>query len=246
MKIKPFKNAGRFTTFENDIIDFIMPLCKPNTWKIVCATIRKTTGWHKEEDWISVSQFMKITGIVGRGTCHTAIIDAVESKFLIKTKYRNSFKYALNKQYEIRNVPKIGTDIVTESGTSNVPKIGHTKETTTKDKSTKEKKNTYTNDLKKQFVYVLADVMEMDATINFAKLARWGKVLHGGKYTPHQISKIYGYGGVYWKEDWRGKKGQLPNYSTITATIKSFTRAFKEKEGWKKYVEGEFGEFIEH
>lgn len=246
MKIKPFENAGRFTTFENDIIDYIMPLCKPNTWKIVCATIRKTTGWHKEEDWISVSQFMKLTGIKGRGTCHTAIIDAVESEFLIKTKFRNSFKYALNKRYEIRNVPEIGIGIIPKIGTSIVPEIGHTKDTITKDKEQKIK-DIYIN----SFVFVLADVMGMDSKIssNFGKIKKWAKVLDKAGYTPAQVLEIYSPGGLWYTDDWRGKKGQEPNYSTLTATIKGFVRAPKKKdseEDRRKYFEGEFSEFIEH
>ena len=107
------------------------------------------------------------------------------------------------------------------------------------------KKNIYTNDIKKQFVFVLADVMDMDAGLNFPKLAKWGKVLHGNGYTPTQISEIYGYGGVYWKQDWRGKKGQPPNFSTITGTIKKLAGLTKKNPS-DKYITGKYAEFVEH
>ena len=242
MKIKPFKNAGRFTTFENDIIDYIMPLCKPNTWKIVCATIRKTTGWHKEEDWISVTQFMKMTGIKGRGTCHNAIIDATGSEFLVRKKFRNSFKYALNKHYEIGNVPKIGTSIVTEIGTPNVPKIGNTKETTTKEIKEQKIKDIYIN----SFVFVLADVMGMDAKINFGKIKRWATVLDGAGYAPLQVSDIYSPGGLWYTDDWRGKKGDMPTIGHINDTIKRLSSVPDKEEDRQKYVTGEFSDMIEH
>lgn len=244
MKIKPFEDAGGFTTFHNTILDHIMPLCSANEWKILCVTIRKTVGWQKADDWISLSLYKRLSGIKSRTTVIKAIQSLLGLGFLKRTPYRDSFKYALNREYSVeiglpstKNVPPIST------------KSEHTKDNTTKDKPTKEKKNTYTNDLKKQFVYVLADIMEMDANLNFGKLAKWGKALHRNGYTPKQLSEIYGYGGVYWKEDWRGKdKKQTPNYATITDSIKKLSGASKHKEEdhWKKYVEGEFSDFIEH
>jgi phage replication O-like protein O len=140
--IKPFENTGQFTTFDNAILDYIMPLCKPNTWKILCATIRKTRGWNKDEDSISLSQFAKMTGIKNRSTVVSAIQDAIELGFLICDKNKMTNSYSLNKQYEIRTSLKNGLvqksyQKQSKNRTRTSPKNGHTKES--KDK--KEIKN---------------------------------------------------------------------------------------------------------
>ena len=244
MTIKPFENAGRFTTFENDIIDYIMPICKPNTWKIICATIRKTTGWHKDEDWITVSQFMVLTGIKGRGTCHNAIEDAIDNKFLTRKKFGTSFKYALNREYEISNVPKIGTLNVTEIGTSNVPKTGHTKETITKDNSTKEKKEkalqpapngSTTKETLHEMVLALDKVTGIDHKLQYGRLAKDGKKLLQAGYTAEDVGKIYFRGGDWFTEDakgvnWKGYKNkERPATSDILNTIKELSGKNEEK-----------------
>jgi len=131
--IKPFEKVGGHTTFDNAILDHIMPRCKPNTWKVVCATIRKTVGWNKDYDPISFSQYQKSTGIASKGTLTDAIQDALDNKFIEREAFGNSFIYSLNKNYEI----EIGTETVpvrfsdrnrygncTDNGTETV----HTKE----------------------------------------------------------------------------------------------------------------------
>jgi phage replication O-like protein O len=114
----PFNNAGGYTTFDNAILDLIMPLCEPNEWKIVCATLRKTRGWSKDSDFISVSQYMKLTGIRNRTTCVNAIQKALNHKFLVREPYgKQAYKYALNKGYRIHT----STETVLVTSTETVP-----------------------------------------------------------------------------------------------------------------------------
>ncbi len=101
MKIKPFENAGGYTTFHNAILDHILPLCTSNEWKIVCITLRKTIGWQKEEDWVSLSQYQKLAGIKSRPTAHKAIQGCLSKKFITRTPYNDSFKYSLNLNYSL-------------------------------------------------------------------------------------------------------------------------------------------------
>lgn len=148
-KIQPFNDAGGFTTFDNAILDYIMPSCKPNTWKVVCATLRKTIGWEdqqnggrKELDQISISQYQEMTGIVGRSTMITAIEDALKEGYLIRFPDGQSYKYGLNRGYEIETSPKIvpvpkQDQSQSQNRTSTSPKIVHTKER----KETKENKS---------------------------------------------------------------------------------------------------------
>lgn len=107
MIVKPFANAGNYTTFDNAILDYIMPNCDYVVWKILCATIRKTTGWNKRRDRISLSQYMMLTGITNRTVVKEGIGRALEAGYIIRYKNRNSFDYELNRDYEIStgNVP---------------------------------------------------------------------------------------------------------------------------------------------
>lgn len=101
MKVKPFSNAGGYTTFDNAILDYIMRECRPNTWKILCVAIRSTHGWSKEQDKISVTQFMEKSGIKSKPTAIAAIQDAVNSGYLIRDESEMTHSFRLNKQYEI-------------------------------------------------------------------------------------------------------------------------------------------------
>lgn len=60
--------------FPNSIIDELLPELSHSELKCYLAVLRKTKGWNREEDYISVSQFMKVTGLSNR-----SVIDACES-----------------------------------------------------------------------------------------------------------------------------------------------------------------------
>jgi hypothetical protein len=101
MRIKPFRNQGGYTQFDNWTLDYIMPSCKPNTWKVVCVTLRMTRGWQKEYDMISLSQYQRLTGISSRETLMNAIKDALAKGYINREKCGDSFTYSLNRAYEI-------------------------------------------------------------------------------------------------------------------------------------------------
>jgi phage replication protein O, N-terminal domain len=60
--------------FPNSIIDDLLPELSHSELKCYLCVLRKTKGWNKEEDAISVSQFMKVTGLSNK-----AVISACES-----------------------------------------------------------------------------------------------------------------------------------------------------------------------
>jgi phage replication O-like protein O len=49
--------------------------------RIVASIIRKTQGWNKKEDWISLSQFEAMTGIGKSNVCRT-INQLIKAKIL--------------------------------------------------------------------------------------------------------------------------------------------------------------------
>lgn len=108
-KTKPFDNLDGFTAIHNSFIDYIIPVVKPNTLKVILIVLRKTVGcvstktaygW-KEKAVISTSQFHKLTGIVGRTTLVDAVQDAIDGGYVVRVSKGNSFAYSINRDLTI-------------------------------------------------------------------------------------------------------------------------------------------------
>ena len=90
------KFIPNFLQVPNAVIDELLPDLTGAELKCYLVVIRKTKGWNKESDNISISQFMKATGL-----SNSAVIKACESLvkygLLIKQNgARNTGVYAVN------------------------------------------------------------------------------------------------------------------------------------------------------
>lgn len=65
---------------------------------------------------------------------------------------------------------------------------------------------------------------DMNISSNFGKVGRLSRDLLKAKYKPEDITRIYGRGGIWFTQDWRGKKGDLPNMASIAETIGNFSK----------------------
>ena len=117
--IKPFARPG-FTTFNNYILDHIMPDLSANGWKVLCVAIRQTIGWQDEEtasgrremEVISYSQFRQMTGIGSDQTVARAIKECVDRGYMLRVPGEGQeISYGLNMDYEIE-VVATSTEIV--------------------------------------------------------------------------------------------------------------------------------------
>ncbi len=106
--------------------------------------IRKTYGWHKKYDFISLSQFVDGTGLRKPTVCK-AIKKLLQMNLIITQKDNGiATSYSFNKHFNKWNLlPKKITLPKKEirgsqKGNQGVPKKGHTKETITKETITKE------------------------------------------------------------------------------------------------------------
>jgi len=90
-----------FTRIANEILE-MLSLCTltGGQLRVIWVVIRKTYGYRKKQDYISLSQFEKYTGLT-RGNVCTILKYLVSHKVLLKN---NSF-YKLNKNYEDWVVP---------------------------------------------------------------------------------------------------------------------------------------------
>lgn len=71
-------------------------------------------------------------------------------------------------------------------------------------------------------VQALANVMEVDEYLEGARLGKLASALRKGRYTPAVIRAAYSRDGPYYREDWRGQKGQAPNERAIRETVMKF------------------------
>lgn len=102
-EVKPFASAGGYTVFSNTILDLIMRRCTPTEWLIICAVMRKTTGWNKPTDDISISQLMELTGL-SKQTVITAAKRAVEDGYITRdgNGIRKMPTYSINRDYTLK------------------------------------------------------------------------------------------------------------------------------------------------
>ena len=82
------------TQISNDFLEIHMKNLSGGATKVFLAISRKTIGWHKETDSISISQIMVLTGLSNRGVINS--ISELEKNGLIKVfrkKTEKDFNY---------------------------------------------------------------------------------------------------------------------------------------------------------
>lgn len=70
----------------NAVVDDFLYRMSGNAWKCYAVIVRKTTGWQKEMDYISVSQFKNLTGIKTDVTVADALKELVELNLIASVK----------------------------------------------------------------------------------------------------------------------------------------------------------------
>jgi phage replication O-like protein O len=125
------------TDIANDIIDRLCSYrLSGEEWQILLVVLRKTYGWHKKQDCISLSQFVNMTGIA-RSSVVRAIAKLVTKRLLLSYKNvtTNVNVFEFNKDYDTWGVVtkrllsyKKVTEVVTKKYPKVVTKLSHTKE----------------------------------------------------------------------------------------------------------------------
>lgn len=84
------------TQTPNELYDRIMPVVTPATWKVICFICRKTYGWRKDWDALSLTQISSGTGL--SDTCVSeALAELIASGLLKRGSMTNyGFLYSLN------------------------------------------------------------------------------------------------------------------------------------------------------
>ena len=140
----------------NFIVDQLIQTISPNALKIYLIIIRKTKGWNKEADYISISQLQTLSGIKKNETIFK-VLKELESQNLIFAEKNKG------KMSRFSVVPFIGT--TTKKGDEVIPKNGTT--TTTKKRYTTKTTNTKTINTKKEEIEIYP------AELNVCAFEQW-------------------------------------------------------------------------
>lgn len=87
-------NQG-FILVSNCFFDECMREVSGSAFKVICAIARKTIGWHKTEDIVSLSQLQEATSL-SRKTVLAAIQEAIAGGWITQRAAGNSFAYGLS------------------------------------------------------------------------------------------------------------------------------------------------------
>jgi len=255
-----------YTIIPNIILDKMMSEMSESEFRVVIAICRKTFGWHKDKDRISISQIEKLTGL-----SHNAVIEgtkqALERGIVERHPISQSFEYEISVfeevetsnlglpvilDYELEPKPVIldyqqkkGLKDIDASASTTLPPQGSKPEPL---KSIDSQVPTNGNGNHKiltsqqAMVGALAMVCELDIRLEKGKLVTNAARLIKAGYTHEQINNFYGKGGEYYKRDWRGKQGQLPNIATINDTIAQAVKGNWGIPSWTKESQSKFPE----
>lgn len=136
-----------YTRIANELLDAIVSFdLGKRHYKIVFFVLRKTYGWNKKADVMSLSQIVTGTGLQ-RGHACEAVNELVAMKVLLKREHFNGQLLELNKKYKDwvvlpkrEHVPETGTDC-SRNRNKSVPETG----------TTKDKKNTIKRHIPENF-----------------------------------------------------------------------------------------------
>ena len=122
-----------FTQTPNILIDEWLPILSPTEFKLIMVIVRKTFGWHKESDTISLKQLVKATGMSKQG-CINAIDGLVKHGLIFKIQscgeygqLPNSYRLDIEKPDAPFEDEKSGfVKNVGGGGTNPIPEVVHT------------------------------------------------------------------------------------------------------------------------
>jgi phage replication O-like protein O len=167
----PQKENG-FTGIANEILDHLsMPGINGSEYRILLAVIRKTYGFNKKKDRISLTQFEKLTSM-NRAHVVRTIKELVSKRILLK----DGTSYLFNKNWEEWVVEKRGgtqKDTSTQMDTT-ASTQKDTKSSTQKD-THKRKKDNITKDTTEQSSALIAEVIHLFEEVNPACKRMYGR-----------------------------------------------------------------------
>jgi len=94
-----------YTRISNVLLDALCKTHLSGTVRQILDTIfRKTYGWHKKTDRISLSQFSECTGLTRRN-CLRSINKLEKMNMIIVDRHKNYSEYTIQKDFDLWKIP---------------------------------------------------------------------------------------------------------------------------------------------
>ena len=202
----------------------------------------------KPDDWMVIIEDIIKHSTDGVRAVRSGIKELEDAGYIVSVQERDEDGRFDKKIWNVYEAPYMGVSASTkrtdgEQSTVNTfsangkPASGkkHTtnKELTNKDTTNKENNNSIPKDELTSYIYLLAEITGQDKNlINWGWYSKEAKKLHDAGYSLEVIANIYNRDGAWYKEDWRGKKGQKPTIKQIRETIKELAKKSDKKQEW--------------
>lgn len=219
----PQKENG-YTSIATEIVDALVKIkLSGYEYRILFVIFRKTYGWQKKEDWISLSQFVQATNISRPHVCR-ALRMLIGQNIITKGGTRDQPRYAFQKNYDkwsslpkgarSHHVTKGGNKVLPKGVIRVVPKGAHTKDIYTKETIQMKNKKFFVNQYRERMGKEPMETKLTEAQLDFFKRSQLIPVFqeavnhcHSKSYftNPHDItdlkrenSKINGAIKLFW------------------------------------------------
>jgi phage replication O-like protein O len=237
---------GEYTRIHNSILE-VLALAKlpAGALKLLLFLLRKTYGWNKKEDAISLTQWQEGTGLT-RHNVAAHLEQLVKLNVIYRTPQGQGFVYGFNKYIEQWNTavftkdgnraerwkgsPKqgtgssVGTSSKTGTRTSSKLGTGTSSRTGTHKRQLKTPKDTSAY----QAVFdALMTVCKLDAALKGSQIGKTANALLKAGYLDGDVKAQ---GDWWYRHDFRGRKGQPPTLAQVTDTILVAKQA-KDRQG---------------
>ncbi len=212
-----------YTQVPNLLFDDLLSTIGEAELKVVLWIARKTFGWHKDSDQISLSQLMTATGMSRQGVLN-GIENGISHGLIGRIPHGQSFLYFL----VVNEVDQSTT--LTSASLQSRPEVVNEVDTQKKTKDNLNKKEfsgrplTAWQQQVKEMSEAIATVTGDDLNIEQIKrrVAQISAQLLKAGYLPADLPAFHG----YWKtRDWRGKQGQAPTRQQVLEELPKAKRA---------------------
>lgn len=234
-------DEGDYTRIHNEILCALAKARLSGAeFRCVMFLLRKTYGWQKKEDKISLSQWGEGTG-TQRGHVLETLNELIKKNIVYRRMDGGQIPvYGFNKYFEqwtdveadsergkrfektevLPNKVLLPEQVtVTKTGNSTVTNIGNA--TVTNIGTHKRKKETVKESLPtppvNQIMFgEIAQVCRLDPKLQATRIGKTGKELLAASYTPDDVTAF----GSWWAtNDWRGQRGEAPTLALLIENI---------------------------
>lgn len=222
---------GEYTRIHNAILEALAKArLTGSEFRCVFYLLRKTYGWNKKEDRISLSQWAEGTD-TKRNHVMSILNGLIAKKIIYKldgyiptygfnkytdewqdigvdSKIGNRFSKVLPEKVTVESVTLQGNSTVTFSGNKGVTKQGNNK---------RQLKTIKDNVVPHQKVFTaLVTVCRVDPKLKAGHIGKTAKSLLKAGYTPEDVDRF----GMWWsRNDFRGRRGEPPTLGQVIEKI---------------------------